>query len=246
MKFYQKTSGVWVLDNRDIPAGTCYKVTEGDKIYIRKMTGELVEQGATYASFADSSDVAYASLVAFEAATDNFFISNDATALIEAVQNSGGITYGTMQVEIERPADQTPYTAGDVIADVSAAFIQFANVSKDTGTGVHITRVRLQTDDTAVAGLKFNVHLYKEAPTFIADNAAFAVSYANATKRSGNVPVVMGTGTAGTVGMNDYNQLVIKPTARDIYFIIETVSAFTASANSTKWTVVIDYELSNA
>ncbi len=163
----------------------------------------------------------------------------------ESVNNSGGSTLKSFSVEITRPANQTPYTAGDVVADTTAAFIPFANVAKAIGTGVKIVRVRIQTDDTAVAGTKFNVHLYKDAPTFISDNSPFAVAYANATKRVGAVPVVMGTGNLGTVGMNDYNIAMCNPVARNIYFIIETVSGFTASANSTKFTVTIDCELSN-
>lgn len=162
-----------------------------------------------------------------------------------SVNSSGSSQFKTFSVEITRPANTTVYSANDVVADVSAAFIQFANVAKANGAGVKITRVRIQTEDTGVAGKKFNLHLYKEAPTFIADNAAFAVSYANATKRIGAIPVVMGTGNLGTVGMNDYNVMITNPTAKDIYWILETVDGFTPSANSTKFTVVIDCELSN-
>ena len=162
-----------------------------------------------------------------------------------SVQNGGGTQLKSFAVEITRPANTTVYSANDVVADVSAAFIQFANVAKSNGSGVKIVRVRLQTEDTGVAGKKFNLHLYNQAPTFIADNSAFVVSYANATKRIGAIPVVMGTGNLGTVGMNDYNVMITNPTAKDIYWILETVDGFTPSANSTRFTVVIDCELSN-
>lgn len=162
-----------------------------------------------------------------------------------SVNNSGGSQFKTFSVEITRPANTTVYSANDVVADVSAAFVQFSNVAKSIASGVKITRVRIQTEDTGVAGKKFNLHLYKEAPTFIADNAAFAISYANSTKRIGAIPVVMGTGNLGTVGMNDYDHMITNPTAKDIYWILETVDGFTPSANSTKFTVVIDCELSN-
>lgn len=183
----------------------------------------------------DGNGDAYASLAALMAAIKPYLAGNQ----------SSGSQFRAFSIEITRPANQTPYTAGDVIADVSAAFLPFTNVAKSVGSGVHITRVRIQTDDTSVAGLRFNVHLYRDAPTFIADNAPFAISYSNATKRVGLIPVLMGTGTAGTVGMNDYNQVILNPVARDVYFILETVSAFTSSANSTKYTVQIDCELSN-
>jgi hypothetical protein len=162
-----------------------------------------------------------------------------------AGSQSSGSQFETFEVEITRPANTTAYTAGDVVADVSAAFLPLLNVAKATGTGVKIIRCRIQTDDTGVAGKKFNLHLYKEAPTFIADNAAFAISYANATKRKGSIEILMGTGSKSTVGSNDYTTIIINPTARDIFYILESVDAFTPSANSTKFTICIDCELSN-
>lgn len=172
--------------------------------------------------------------------------TEESLALIKtAIENSGGTTLKAFSVEITRPANTTVYSANDVVADVSAAFVAITNVAKANGTGVRINRVRIQTDDTGVAGKKFNLHLYKEATTFIADNAAFAIVYANASKRVGTIPVVMGTGNMGTVGMNDYNQIILNPTAKDVYWILETVDGFTPSANSTKFQITIDCELSN-
>lgn len=246
MKFYKDSSNRYWLNEVLTPSGnyclntdslnvTIWKIDTKETVYNGIVSGLLKENGSSYSS-----------LVELLTAVGGFFnTSVDFTELITAVQGSGGTTLKSFEVEITRPANQTPYSAGDVIADTTAAFKPFTNVAKAIGTGVKIIRVRIQTEDTSVAGLKFNVHLYKEAPTFIADNAAFAISYANASKRIGAIPVVMGTGNLGTVGMNDYNQMITNPTARDIYFIIETVSAFTASANSTKFKVVIDCELSN-
>ena len=175
----------------------------------------------------------------------SFFVGSDFSTLIQAVQNSGGTTLKASTVEITRPANTTVYTANDVIADTSATFIPFTNVSKAMGTGVRIGRVRIQTNDTGFAGKKFNIHLYREAPTFIADNAAFVIDYANASKRLGAIPIVMGAGNMSTVGMNDWNCIVANPVGRDIYFIIETVDGGTPSANSTKFQLTIDYEQSN-
>ena len=160
------------------------------------------------------------------------------------LQNSGGTTLKAFTQQITRTAPTTAYTAGQVIADVSAAFVPFTNVAKANGTGVKINRVRLQTSDTGFAGKKFNIHLYKEAPTFIADYGTFAISYANATKRLGVIPVVLGTGTLGTVGMNDWNSIICNPTARDIYYIIECVDGGTPTASS-QWQLTLDCELSN-
>lgn len=171
--------------------------------------------------------------------------NDDINNLINTVQSSGGSQFKSFTVEITRPANTTVYSANDVVADVSAAFLPFLNVAKAVGAGIKVIRVRIQTEDTGIAGKKFNLHLYRDTPTFIADNAAFAVSYANASKRIGAIPVVIGIGNMGTVGMNDYNNVIINPVARDVYFILETVDGFTPSANSTKFQVTIDCELSN-
>lgn len=171
--------------------------------------------------------------------------NDDINNLINTVQSSGGSQFKSFTVEITRPANTTVYSANDVVADVSAAFLPFLNVAKAVGAGIKVIRVRIQTEDTGIAGKKFNLHLYRDTPTFIADNAAFAVSYANASKRIGAIPVVIGIGNMGTVGMNDYNNVIINPVARDVYFILEAVDGFTPSANSTKFQVTIDCELSN-
>ena len=160
------------------------------------------------------------------------------------LQSSGGTTLKSFSRQIQRTAPTTAYTAGQVVADVSAAFLPILNVAKANGTGVKIVRVRIQTSDTGCGGKKFNVHLYNEAPTFQADYANFAISYANATKRVGAIPIVMGTGNMNTVGMNDWNQIILNPAARDVYFILESVDGFTPTA-STYFQITIDCELSN-
>ena len=171
--------------------------------------------------------------------------TEESLALIKtAIENSGGTTLKSFSRQIQRTVPTTAYTAGQVVADVSAAFLPILNVAKADRTGVKIVRVRIQTSDTGCGGKKFNVHLYNEAPTFLADYANFSISYANATKRVGAIPVVMGTGNMNTVGMNDWNQIILNPSARDIYFILESVDGFTPTA-STYFQITIDCELSN-
>lgn len=262
IKFYKDVNNLWVLgDYASIYAGSVNLIKYAEEtinfekngtamfypnLKISQLVNSLNEKYvADGTDFDDAVDLLKSATAEFFKKTTDASVLTKLDNLNIAVTNSGGSTLKSFSVEITRPANQTPYTAGDVVADTTAAFIPFANVAKAIGTGVKIVRVRIQTDDTAVAGTKFNVHLYKDAPTFIADNAAFAVAYANATKRVGAIPVVMGTGNLGTVGMNDYNIAMCNPVARNIYFIIETVTGFTASANSTKFTITIDCELSN-
>lgn len=243
MKFYKNTDGNWILGNSTMPAGSCLKEVNEASGLVRI---ESVISGRMFAEllpteFQKENGDNYASLAELEAAVNGFF---EGSANIDLSSLSAS-EFHAFSVEITRPANTTVYSAGDVVADVTAAFVKLADVAKAIGAGIKIVRVRIQTEDTGVAGKKFNLHLYKDAPTFIADNAAFAINYANAAKRIGAVPVVMGTGNLATVGMNDYNQCIVNPTARDVYWVLETVDGFTPSANSTKFQITIDCELSN-
>ena len=241
MKFYKKTNGKWVIGNNSgIPASNCIEYTnpQTGAISIIKEVGK-----GTYADnllpteFQDANGNYYTDLAIYELATKDFFIGS-------VSGGSGGADIKSFSVEITRPANATIYTAGDVVGDVSTITKLFQNVAKAIGTGVRIYRVRIQTNDTGVlAGSKFNLHIYQDAPdlTGITDNGAFAISYANAIKRAGKIPVVMD----GSMGANDYNVIGINPVGRNITVMLETVSGFTPSANSTKFTLVIDCELSN-
>jgi hypothetical protein len=181
------------------------------------------------------------------------------TALIKANQTNGtqkaqnvdaaGITAETIPdvfaLTITRPANTTAYTAGDVIGDVSAALDKFVNVSKANGYAVIITNVRLQTNDTGFAGKVMNIHFHNDTVAAIADNAAFAIVDAEASKRRGKIQVTFGTGIYGREAEAQFENLLIVPVARDIPIILETVAAATPSANSTWFRIEIGVLLCN-
>ena len=48
-------------------------------------------------------------------------------------QSSGGSQLKSFSVELTRPANTTPYTAGDLVGDVSTIFKTFAGVAKQIG-----------------------------------------------------------------------------------------------------------------
>jgi hypothetical protein len=252
ISIYKKETGEYVFDGYITPTDTWRKMepTSPGAINFRAVGSDrdLFQAPIHFSQILDDEGDPYASLEAFETIMDGFFAGADnseivtaLTTLNESVNNSGGNTFQNIDVEITRPANTTPYTAGDVVADVSAAFIPILNIAKAAGKGVHIKRVRIQTEDTGFNGKKVSVHIYKEAPDFIADNAPFVISYANSKKRKGQIPIIIND----TVGMNDYNPIMVNPTARDIYFILQTIDAVTPSANSTKFTLSFDCILSN-
>ena len=248
-KIYIDNSKNLIVDNGNIKnifksTDPIFPEIQGDIFSLRHVGTDFKFVHLGYSDIENENSIAYTNIQDLIDDIQPFFTSSDFTTLIQAVQNSGGTQLKAFTQQITRTASTTAYAAGQVIADMSAAFIPFTNVAKATGTGVRINRVRLQTSDTGFAGKKFNIHLYKEAPTFIADYGTFAVSYVNATKRLGVIPVVLGTGTLGTVGMNDWNSIICNPTARDIYYIIECVDGGTPTASS-QWQLTIDTELSN-
>ena len=243
VNFYKTSDGDYIFKDQIRSINTLHINKKGTNYIVTDLDYKVLHTGPIE-SFLDENDDPYSSIEDLLIAVKGFF-SNYDVDIIEAIRTSGGSTFRKFEVEITRPANTTVYSPNDVVADVTAAFKPILNVAKAAGAGVKIVRARIQTEDTGVAGARFNLHLYKEAPTFIADNAPFAVAYANAVKRIGAIPIVMGTGNMNTVGMNDYNQVILNPTSRDVYWILETVSGFTPSANSTRFTISIDCELSN-
>ena len=154
----------------------------------------------------------------------------------QAADSAGILTvpqYRVFAITITRPANTTVYAAGDVIGDVSAELDKFVNVAKAAGYGVVISNIRLQTNDTGLAGRVINLHFYSDTVTPIADNDPFTLSDANATKRRGMIQLTFGTGVLGKVAQAQFENLIVQPVSRDIPVILETVAGFTPSANST-------------
>ena len=214
----------------------------GDIFSLRHVGTDFKFVHLGYSDIENENSIAYTNIQDLIDDIQPFFTSSDFTTLIQAVQNSGGTQLKAFTNKIVRPANTTIYTAGDVVGST----LIIADVAKSIGTGVRIHRIRIQTNDTGVAGKKFNVHVYNDLQSNVpADNAAFAIDWANAQKRIGAIPVVMGVGNLGTVGMNDYNELTLNPIGRDVYVVLESVDGFTPSAASTEFQITIDTELSN-
>lgn len=163
------------------------------------------------------------------------------------IVDSGGIDanslYRTFSKTVTRPANTTVYSAADVIGDVTATLDEITDVAKAAGYGVCITNIRIQTTDTGLSGKTIRVHILNDSDTAIADNAAFAIG--DSSKRRGYIDVVMGTGNLATEGQAQAENLIVNPTTRSIYFILETTEGFTPSANSTTLRVEIGCILSN-
>ena len=211
-------------------------------------TGEGAASGSLTDVVTELEDL-NAAVVTIDSVLDS--VAANQTNGTQKAQNvdAAGITAETIPdvfaLTITRPANTTPYGIGDVVGDVSAALDKFVNVSKAAGYGVIITNVRLQTNDTGFAGKVMNIHFHNDTVAAIADNTAFAIVDAEASKRRGKIQVTFGTGIYGREAEAQFENLLIVPVARDIPIILETVAAATPSANSTWFRIEIGVLLCN-
>ena len=234
ISFYKDAgTGRWVVDKyRPVP-GTYKLIQYADGIELYCADGQFPSGNFKYVDILDSTGIAYGTKAAFDAATIEFFSVA-----------SGGSQIKEFNVEITRPANTTVYTSGDVLGDVATIYGILSNVAKAVGSGIKIIGARIQTNDTGFgSGSKINIHVYSDVPdmTGITENGALVLSYTNAPKYKGCIPVVMN----GSKGQNDWTNLVLNPATKNVYFILETVSGGTPSASGTKFTISLNCELSN-
>jgi hypothetical protein len=150
---------------------------------------------------------------------------------------------------LTRPANATPYSAGDAISDNATAgsvTAQPVTVSDTNDAPVAITEIELDTNDTGLAaGIQIDVYVYNSDPTANSgvvggDNAAFS------NKRAGFRARLRGTFTAFSDGGKatcrpvdgDNNPMplaAIYPAtgAKTIWLQYKAVTGFMPSGNST-------------
>lgn len=144
---------------------------------------------------------------------------------------------------LTRPANQTPYTALDAVSDnatagsVTAKSITVSDVNDDT---IALERLRLDSSDTGIAGKSVRVWLYNSDPTANSgvvggDNVAFS------NKKAGFIGSMSGTfrtfsdGSVAVCVPDEGARVISVPGtgARTVWWQLQTLDAFTPSANST-------------
>ena len=138
-----------------------------------------------------------------------------------------------------RPNDTNAYTALDVIGSNPAVNLTFANIVSVNGGGFFIVGASLEIDVNAIpSGMStFKLHLYNVAPTAIADNVAFNLPSADRTKYLGyitlNTPIDLGD-TLWSQNDNLNFKHNCASDSRSIYGLLQTVGAYTPSAQAVK------------
>jgi hypothetical protein len=116
-----------------------------------------------------------------------------------------GPGFFTASASFSRPADTTPYSAGDRVANATsgAAVLSFSNVFRTDSDGIRIERVRLRKTSALLTNAQFCVHLFRTLPTVsVNDNGQFnnanVLAVADITGYVGSFDITMAR--AATIG----------------------------------------------
>lgn len=144
-----------------------------------------------------------------------------------------------VEAEFTRPADTTQYAAADAVGTASTNVLTFNKVGAYTGAGARITGFRLLRSDGAdITGATFRLHLYKVAPTGIADNTTNTVLYANRANYLGyldtGTPVQSGSGSAAISAVNiSPGLMVVTGASGAIFGALEVLGTYTPASAET-------------
>lgn len=152
-----------------------------------------------------------------------------------SVTNAGGFNAALTTI---RPANQTPYTANDVVGGA----MTFPTMGPNAGR-ILLTSVQLEIDIAAIpAGMtSFNLYLYSVTPpSAIADNSPFDIPAGDRASFLGKI--AMGTpvdeGSTLYIEVNIVNKQ-IKLAGTSIFAYLATVGGFTPGAVSEVYVVTL-------
>lgn len=149
----------------------------------------------------------------------------------------GGLVHGPVEATLVRPADTNAYAANDVIANsVGSPTIFTIPFMPDNGDSGYITKARALTNVNNFTG-RLRLHLYHTAPVPVADNAPFALLWANRSSRIGFIDFpAMQTGGVGSDASNAFLPDIrlffkLNDQTKNLFAIIQTLDAFTPVAS---------------
>lgn len=173
--------------------------------------------------------------------------SPTALTLLDRLKTARRFIVAAASAPITRPANTTAYTAGDAVSNNATAGSVTANtfsLSAVNDDPITVEEIQMLTTDTGVGGKNMRLWLFNADPTASSgvgggDNAAFS------QKQAGFVGTMVGTMLAGisdgAVGrfVPEYgSRIIAKPVsgAKTLFWLLQTIDAFTPSANSTTFT----------
>jgi hypothetical protein len=151
-------------------------------------------------------------------------------------------------ITITRPNNATQYGVGDVVGDASgSAIFEITGLGKANGqfliTAAHLYIARASLPTGMTAG--FNLHVFNESPTAVADNDAFTLPNADLPKFQDTIQLALPSVKAGSVisqnsGLS--NQVTLSATG-SLFVELETLSALTPTASMIKYLLLRGLEV---
>lgn len=132
-------------------------------------------------------------------------------ALITSLDGKAVAPYAaTLTTTITRPADTTAYAVNDTYADSTSAptagGFTFTGAGSASGKSGVITALTVINSNDPATPMQGELWIFDSAPTAVNDNAAFALSDADALKLVGVIPFALLTTTGGS-GTNSFFHL---------------------------------------
>lgn len=151
------------------------------------------------------------------------------------IVNSNGVPE-RVEVEITRPSDIIGYSIGDAINTSTSSPVAFELplLATATGGGGFITKLKVETNITAMANATLRLYFFRDTPSSItADNVPMTISYANSSKRSFYIDITLDPLVAGSDTI--FGQTLDLSTeyaclATSMYFTVQTNTAFTPTS----------------
>lgn len=153
----------------------------------------------------------------------------------------GGSTVKLLH-EFTRPANTTPYAVNDVVSSNATNIGGYSlgdNVARVQGGNGYFTGFRLVTDNSSTLGVNFRVHFgtYGGAFNETTDNSPLGLVYNNSKAAAYlgfvDLPATTIQGGSGIAYTQDNTQrfpFEADKTASKIYYLIETLNAFTPAS----------------
>jgi hypothetical protein len=148
---------------------------------------------------------------------------------------------------VTRPANTTAYAANDAVSNnATAGSVTPISLSLSdlNDAPIALRSFSLDTTDTGVSGKSFRLWLYRSDPSASTgivggDNAAFSAKKAGFLGRAVGTFVAFSDGCVAVLQPENYQDMIVLPTsgAKTIFGLLETLDAFTPSANSTTFTL---------
>lgn len=155
---------------------------------------------------------------------------------------------------ITRQANVTPYTALDAVNDNATAGSATAfsfTVSRRNDDPVTLERLRIFTTDTGVTGKRFRAWFFRASPTIAAgDNLKFSVAQQTLIgtmtgtflQNDSDASAAISDGGVCFLTPDNGARIICLPTSggETVFMLLQTLDAFTPSANSTTFIGIVE------